>query len=402
MKNGAIIGARALFKEFAFDLTSDVNRLYSEFMPQQEETFMRRTLQLARRGRGKTSPNPMVGAVIARDGVIVGEAYHAAPGQPHAEVLALAKAGRAVKGATLYTNLEPCCHTAKRTPPCTDAIIGSGIQRVVAAMTDPNPMVSGKGFQLLRKAGIEVVEGVLRPEAERLNEIFIKYITTQKPFVILKAAMTLDGRIATRSGSSRWITGEAARLEVHRLRSEVDAVLVGIGTVLIDDPLLTARRRGAKNPIRVVIDPTLKIPLHARMMTSMAEAPILLLTTSRASSGKMKKLKEKGALIELFPQTGGEISFDAILERLGKAGVTSLLIEGGGKVNGLALRANAVDRAIFYIAPKLLCGEDAKGVIAGKSVQALSQAIRLDHLKVKQIGEDIRIEGHIRKGVGAE
>jgi diaminohydroxyphosphoribosylaminopyrimidine deaminase/5-amino-6-(5-phosphoribosylamino)uracil reductase len=364
----------------------------------EDQKWMKRAVQLARRGRGKTSPNPMVGAVVVKRGKAVGEGFHAGPGLPHAEVLALAAAGREAKGATLYTNLEPCCHTAKRTPPCTDALLGSGIRRVVAAMADPNPMVSGKGLQLLRQAGMEVSEGVGRPEAERLNEIFTKYITTQRPFVILKAAMTLDGRIATRSGNSRWISGEAARREVHRLRSEVDAVMVGIGTVLADDPMLTARRKGARDPIRVVIDPSLRTPMTAKIITSIAEAPTLLLTTSKAPASKIRKLKEKGAQIELLPHTRGELAFDAILATLGKAGITSLLIEGGGRVNGMALRAGGVDRVIFYIAPKLLCGEDAKGVVAGRSIPDLSQAIQLDHLEVKRVGEDIRIEGSLRKG----
>lgn len=385
------------FRSEASHLTTVKARLYSYSMTE-DQKWMKRALQLARRGRGKTSPNPMVGAVVVKRGKAVGEGFHAAPGLPHAEVLALARAGKEAEGATLYTNLEPCCHTAKRTPPCTDAILGSGIGRVVAAMTDPNPMVSGKGLHLLRQAGIEVIEGIGRSEAERLNEVFIKYMTTQRPFVILKAAMTLDGRIATRSGTSRWITGEAARREVHRLRSEVDAVMVGVGTVLADDPMLTARRKGARNPIRVVIDPSLRTPSTARMITSITEAPTLLLTTSKAPASKIQRLKEKGAQIELLPHARGEFAFDAILERLGKSGITSLLIEGGGRVNGMALRAGAVDRVIFYIAPKLLCGEDAKGVVAGRSIADLSEAIRLDQVKVKQVGEDIRIEGSLRKG----
>lgn len=363
---------------------------------------MKRALRLAGRRRGRTSPNPMVGAVVVRKGEVVGEGFHSGPGLPHAEVLALEQAGRLAAGATLYINLEPCCHTGKRTPPCTGLLVQSGIRRVVAAMTDPNPMVSGKGFQLLRQAEIEVAEGVLRAKAERLNEIFTKYITTQRPFVVLKAAMTLDGRIATRSGGSRWITGEPARAEVHRLRSEVDAVMVGIGTVLVDDPMLTARRRGAKEPVRIVIDPALRTPLNARIITSIGDAPTLLLTSSKAPAGKLRALKEKGAQIALLPHTKGEFSFDAILERLGKAGITSLLIEGGGKVNGMALRAGGVDRVIFYIAPKLFCGDDAKGVVAGRSIRLLSGAVQLDHLKVRKIGEDIRIEGDVRKGAGNE
>lgn len=366
-------------------------------MVQQDEKFMKRALRLARRGRGKSSPNPMVGAVVVRNGKIVGEGFHSGPGLPHAEALALAAAGARAKGATLYINLEPCCHTAKRTAPCTDAILRSGVGRVVAAMTDPNPMVSGKGFQILRRSGVEVVEGALRSESERLNEVFIKYITTQRPFVILKAAMTLDGRIATRSGASRWITGEAARMEVHRLRSEVDAVLVGIGTVLADDPMLTARIKGVKNPLRVVIDPLLKTPAGARIVTSTAEAPTLFFTGPKAPSRKIVQFKNAGAEIRVMPGAEGVIAFGAILKELGKAGIASLLIEGGGGVNGMALRAGAVDKVIFYIAPMLLCGDDGKSVAVGRSVPALSEAVRLDRMKIRQVGEDLRIEGYVRK-----
>lgn len=358
---------------------------------------MKRALRLARKGRGKTGPNPMVGAVVVRKGVVVGEGYHHGPGRPHAEAVALAEAGARAKGATLYTNLEPCCHTNKRTPPCVDAIVASGVRKVVAAMTDPNPMVAGRGFQLLRRNGIAVVEGLLAPEAERLNEVFAKYITTGRPFVTLKGAMTLDGRIATASGESRWITGEAARKEVHRLRAEVDAVLVGVGTVLADDPVLTARLPGGKNPLRIVIDPSLKTPLQSRLIRSAAETPLLLLTTSAAPARKVEQLKEKGAQIEIMPHRKGEISFDLLLEKLGKGGVTHLLIEGGGGVNGGALRAGAVDRVIFYIAPKLLCGADAKGIVTGRSVATLSQAIRLREWTVKKVGDDLRVEGRIEK-----
>ncbi|MCG3113451.1 MAG: bifunctional diaminohydroxyphosphoribosylaminopyrimidine deaminase/5-amino-6-(5-phosphoribosylamino)uracil reductase RibD [Candidatus Manganitrophus sp. SB1] len=366
-------------------------------MPKTDVDYMKRALRLARKGRGKTSPNPMVGAVIVKNGAVVGEGFHPGPGAPHAEVIALTQAGKRAKGATLYTNLEPCCHTEKRTPPCTDAILKSGLRRVVAAMTDPNPLVSGGGLEQLRKAGMEVTEGVLREEAERLNEVFIKYITTGKPFVILKAAMTLDGRIATAKGSSRWITGEAARLEVHHLRSEVDAVLVGIGTVLADDPMLTARRPGMRNPIRIVIDPDLKIPLKAKLVTSLSEAPTFLITTSSASAEKIRKLEKAGVQVALLPQANGEISFDDIFKRLGKAGITSVLIEGGGRVNGMALRAGVVDKVIFYVAPKLLCGDDARSAVAGKAIPGLGEALLLEEVQVREIGGDFRIEGYLKK-----
>ncbi|MGB3942511.1 MAG: bifunctional diaminohydroxyphosphoribosylaminopyrimidine deaminase/5-amino-6-(5-phosphoribosylamino)uracil reductase RibD [Candidatus Manganitrophaceae bacterium] len=362
---------------------------------------MKRALRLAGRGRGKTAPNPMVGAVVVKSGRIVGEGSHPGPGLPHAEALALAQAGEKAKGATLYINLEPCCHTEKRTPPCTEAILRAGIRRVVAAMADPNPMVSGNGFKILQKKGVEVTEGLLQEEAAQLNEIFIKYITTQRPFVILKSAMTLDGRIAAPNGQSRWITGETARREVHRLRSEVDAVLVGIGTVLADDPMLTARRGGERgkmsNPIRIAIDPHLKIPLKARLATSISEAPTWVITTSDASSTKIGRLEKQGVRIEILPQTRGEIALGLLFERLGKAGVTSLLIEGGGIVNGIALRAGEVDKVILYLAPKLLCGENAKSAVAGPAFASLDTALLLERMTVRKIGDDLRVEGYPKK-----
>lgn len=366
-------------------------------MPKTDVDYMKRALRLARKGRGKTSPNPMVGAVVVKKGAIVGEGFHPGPGAPHAEVVALNQAGKRAKGATLYTNLEPCCHTEKRTPPCADTLLKCGIRRVVAAMTDPNPLVSGRGLELLRKAGVEVTEGVLREEAERLNEVFIKYITTQKPFVILKVAMTLDGRIATAEGSSRWITGEPARLEVHRLRSEVDAVMIGIGTVLADDPMLTARRPGMRNPIRIVIDPNLRIPLKAKLVTSVSEAPTFLIAAASASTEKIRKLEKAGVQVALLPQANKKISFDDIFERLGKAGIASVLIEGGGRVNGMALRGGVVDKVIFYIAPKLLCGEDARSAVAGKAIPSLGDALLLEDVQVRKSGGDLRIEGYLKK-----
>jgi diaminohydroxyphosphoribosylaminopyrimidine deaminase/5-amino-6-(5-phosphoribosylamino)uracil reductase len=344
----------------------------------------------------------MVGAVLVKKGVIVGKGVHAGPGRPHAEILALAQAGRRSKGATLYTNLEPCCHTQKRTPPCTNAVIEGGIQRVVASMADPNPLVSGKGFEALRQAGIEVIEGPMRLEAEQLNEAFIKFMTTQKPYVILKAAMTLDGRIATGKGESRWITGETARKEVHRLREGVDAVMIGVGTLLADDPMLTVHRNRARNPLRVVIDPSLKTPLKARLLTSLEEAETLVFTTSKAPAKKMEKLRTMGVGILSLPLKKGEISFGSILKALGKRGVTSVLVEGGGRVNGIALRSGEVDRVIFYVAPKLLCGEDARGVVGGRSIRHLSAAIKLDHFKIGHVGEDLRIEGYIKQRVRSQ
>ncbi|MFQ5588239.1 MAG: bifunctional diaminohydroxyphosphoribosylaminopyrimidine deaminase/5-amino-6-(5-phosphoribosylamino)uracil reductase RibD [Nitrospiria bacterium] len=359
--------------------------------------YMRRALRLARRGRGKTSPNPMVGAVVVREDRIVGEGYHHAPGSPHAEVLALCAAGEQAKGATLYTTLEPCCHTKKRTPPCTDAIIESGVSRVVLAMEDPNPLVCGKGFERLRKAGIQVTSGLLCSEAEVLNAAFVKYMKTGKPFVTLKAAMTLDGRIATASGESKWISGEKSRREVDRLRAEADGVLVGIGTVLADDPMLCLKKVKGKNPLRIVIDPELKMPPQAKLVTTAADTPTLLLTTAKAPSDRIEQMKSSGVRVDILPEAADMIPFETVLTHLGKMGMTHLLIEGGGGVNGAALRSGGVDRVIFYIAPRLLCGDDAVSVVSGGAIPNLSAALSLENVKLGRMGEDIRIEGKIRK-----
>ncbi len=364
---------------------------------------MRRALALAKRGIGKTSPNPMVGAVIVGKGRLIAEGYHHGPGTPHAEAIALALAGqlakghRVLRGATLYTNLEPCCHTEKRTPPCTNAILKSGIARVVVGMKDPNSAVNGKGLQILSDAGIIVQVGLLQDAAEALNEGYTKWITTGRPFVILKAAMTLDGNIATKTGASRWITGEKARGEVHRLRSLVDAVLVGIGTVLADDPMLISNLKGRKNPLRVVIDPKLTTPLSARLMTSLETAPTLILADDSASVKKQRQIEQLGATVQRFRHQKEGISFDTILKMLGEMGICNLLIEGGGNVNGRALREGAVDRVIFYIAPKFLAGDDATSVVSGKALSLLSQAILLQDIKISTVGEDICISGMVRK-----
>ncbi len=382
---------------------------------QEDQYYLRRTLLLAKKGEGKTSPNPMVGSVVVRplklsaqtksgrQTKIVGEGYHKGPGHPHAEVVALIKAGRLARGGTLYTNLEPCCHTDKRTPPCTNAIIESDIARVVIAMKDPNPKVNGKGIAQLRDAGIAVTLGILETEARQLNELFVKYMTTKKPFVILKAAMTLDGKIATKSGESHWISGPAAREEVHQLRSQVDAVLVGIGTVLADNPLLTARdigdlRSGAgKNPLRVVIDPDLKISLTAKLVATIKEAPTLILTRVPVSNKKLGQLQEMGVWVERLPAQKGLFDWKIILQMLGRMGVTSLLIEGGGFVNGQVLREGVVDKVIFYIAPRLLCGSDAQSITGGKAIGSLTDAVRLYDLKCTPVGDDFRIEGYLKK-----
>lgn len=339
----------------------------------------------------------MVGAVVVRDDAVAGEGYHHAVGEPHAEVLALAVAGARAKGATLYTTLEPCCHTKKRTGPCTDVIIQSGITRVVSAIKDPNPMVFGKGFEMLQQAGIEVVHGLLQTEAAQLNEVFIKCMSTGMPFVTLKAAMTLDGRIATASGASKWITGEKARKEVDHLRAEADGVLVGIGTVRTDDPMLNLRTVKGVHPMRIVIDPMLNIPLSSKLVTTALVTPTLVLTTNKAALERIAFLSTAGVRVTVLPEQNGMILFEDILNHLGKIGITHLLIEGGAGVNGMALRSALVDRVIMYISPRFLCGSDALGVVTGKAMSHLDAAIALEHVKVRRVGGDIRVEGRLRK-----
>ena len=361
----------------------------------QDEVHMQRAIRLAQRGRGRTSPNPQVGAVVVRDNRVVGEGYHAGPGSPHAEVVALAAAGSRAAGATLYTTLEPCCHTDKRTPPCTEALIRSGIRRVVSAMRDPNPQVVGKGIRTLRRAGIEVDEGARHAQAVRLNRPYVKWITTGQPYVTLKAAMTLDGRIATRTGESQWITSEASRRDARRLRAESDAILTGVGTILADNPHLTVRRPGLRNPLRVILDPSLRTPLKAHVVAPCADAATLFIATDQAAEGKIKRLRARGAEVEILSASKGRIAFAEILNVLGRRNLASVLIEGGGVVNGLALRSGCVDRVVFYMAPLLLCGEDAHGVFAGQAVVDLAHATSLSDVTIKKIGLDLRVEGLI-------
>jgi diaminohydroxyphosphoribosylaminopyrimidine deaminase/5-amino-6-(5-phosphoribosylamino)uracil reductase len=360
-----------------------------------DATFMKRALSLAAKGKGRTSPNPMVGAVIVRHGHIVGEAYHRQPGEPHAEILALHQAGPRARGGVLYVTLEPCCHTNKRTPPCVPLLIQSGLARVCVAMVDPNPQVNGRGIHALKKANLPVSVGVLENEARHLNEVYGYWITSGRPFVILKGAMTLDGKIATSTGESRWITGEPARQDAHRLRSQVDAVMVGAGTVLADDPELSARgkksttrERVGRQPVRVVLDSHLRIPLHSKILQWVGEQPTILCTTRQASPQKIKLLRERGVQIRVFPAQAGMVSLKACLSRLGKEGLTSLLLEGGSTVNASALQQGLVNQVKLYMAPTLLGGQDAKGLLGGRSPKNLDRAWPLTNCEFKKLGND--------------
>lgn len=357
--------------------------------PMDKVFYMKSCLRLASKAEGRTSPNPMVGAVVVKGGRIIAGDFHKKAGAPHAEALALKKAGSAAQGAMLYVSLEPCCHTEKRTPPCTRAIIDSGIKRVVIAMLDPNPKVSGRGVTELRQAGIDVEVGVLENEARALNEAYIKYITQGKPFVIMKIAMTMDGKIATPEGKSKWITSEKARLLVHKLRSRVDAILTAIGTVKADDPELTVRIGASEShfhPIRVVIDPELEIPLNAQIL----KTPPLTIIVTKRENNKAKNLEKSGIKVIKYK---GKLELNWLMEELARMGVMSILIEGGSSLTAHALKDGIVDRVMFFIAPKIIGGKDSYPAVGGKTFRGLNEAYIIKDMKIRQVGEDILVEG---------
>jgi len=362
--------------------------------------FMQQALELAARGRGYTSPNPMVGAVVVQDGKVVGKGYHHAAGEAHAEVNAIDDAGSKARNATIFVTLEPCNHFG-RTPPCTEKILAAGLKKVVVAMRDPNPGVRGGGMQYLRKKGLDVVSGICEAEARQLNEVFIKYIQTQKPFVILKCAATLDGQIATRTGDSKWVTGKLARMHVHAVRNIVDAIMVGVGTVRQDDPSLTTRLEKGKgrDPHRVILDTRLLTPVSARLLhqTSVAETYIAAGPVSAADDLLKRKtaLEAAGAKIVTTPLKEGHVDLDVLMEKLGEAGITSLLIEGGGQVIGSALAAGIVDKVMFFYAPKILGGNDGVSICSGRGPDLMKDCVTLKDTRVERFGEDILVEGYI-------
>ncbi|MGQ0571384.1 MAG: bifunctional diaminohydroxyphosphoribosylaminopyrimidine deaminase/5-amino-6-(5-phosphoribosylamino)uracil reductase RibD [Armatimonadota bacterium] len=367
--------------------------------------LMEEALALARRAAGRTSPNPLVGAVIVADGQIVGRGFHAQAGEAHAEVLALRDAGARARAGTLYVTLEPCNHLGRRGP-CTEAVIGAGIRRVVVAMVDPDTQVNGRGIDRLRNAGIDVEVGVLEARARRLNEFFIKHRTTGLPFVTLKWAMSLDGKIATRRGSATAITDEEARRYAHGLRNLYDAVLVGAGTVLADDPQLTCRLAEidgtpGRNPLRVVVDSRLRTPPAAHVATGVAEAPTLIVTTEAALPERIDAMR--GAGVEVFIQElrEGPVDLRAVMQELGRRGVLSVLVEGGGTVNASLLSAGLVDKVIALIAPRLIGGAqaptpvDGSGVIASANgAKGAARGLRLCDVRVHALGNDVAIEGY--------
>ncbi len=358
-------------------------------------TYMQRALALARGGIGFVSPNPLVGCVIVKDGRVVGEGYHRRFGGPHAEVHALREAGAQVHKAVLYVNLEPCCHTDE-TPPCIEAILQAGIGRVVVAVPDPNPLVSGGGLARLREAGVAVTTGVCEAEGRRLNEAFLHYITTQRPFITLKCAITLDGKIATHTGASRWITGAPAREAVHHMRHATDALLVGVGTVLQDNPLLTTRLPHGEgvNPLRVVADSTLRLPLTAQLTTVSAACRTLVATTPWASATKQRQLEERGVEILRLQAYDGRVDVNALFHALGARGIASLLVEGGATLSATLVQQRLVQKVVMFVAPKII-GGDGMSVIGACGVDTMEQAIILHNMTSHQVGNDLMLEAYL-------
>lgn len=358
-----------------------------------EVRLMRRALALAARARGDVNHYPMVGAVVVKHGRVIGEGWFPKPGEPHAEVHAIRASGSAARGATIVLNLEPCSHFG-RTPPCADAVIAAGIKRVVAGMTDPNPLVAGQGFKKLEAAGIEVVTGVLEDECLDFNRVFVKFITTRRPYVILKAGMTLDGKIAAASGDSKWVTGEAARAMVHRLRDEYQAVMVGAGTVRADDCALTARAGKRRHPRPVVVTSALEIDLKSQVMKTPAEGGPLLFCTRAAEAARIKKFKAAGAEVVIVKKDrAGRADLHAVMAELGERKIASLLVEGGSGLHGALIEARLVDEVVLFIAPKILGG--GIPVTGGQGPRLVADGLALGPMKVKKIGDDLLVSARV-------
>ena len=367
-----------------------------------EKQFMRRAIQLAAQGEGKTRPNPLVGAVVVKDGRIIGEGYHTKYGSLHAEREALAdcrRRGENPEGADIYVTLEPCCHTGKQ-PPCTEALVDSGVGRVIIGSADPNPLVAGKGIEFLRQHGIQVETGFLKEECDVLNPIFFHYITTRKPYVALKYAMTADGRIATVDGASKWITGEEARHHAHSLRNRYASILVGFNTVHADDPMLNCRLPGGVNPLRIVLDSSLRIPLECRLVQTACDIPLLVVCGAfyhPAMTEKKEALEKLGAEVLSLPGKDQRTDIKALVDELGRRGIDSLLIEGGSQVHYSALSAGIVNHIYSYIAPKIFGGERALGPVSGEGVHQVADAFQLCRKGTQILGDDILIEYEVSK-----
>lgn len=357
---------------------------------------MKLALELAANAKGRTSPNPLVGAVVVKDNRVVGCGWHRKAGTPHAEVHALRQAGELAKGADVYVSLEPCSHYGK-TPPCAKALVEAGVNNVYAAMLDPNPKVAGNGFKILQAAGIHVEYGFLEDEARKLNEVFLKWIMHKQPFVVMKAAMTLDGKIATVNGQSKWITNETSRAYGYKLRDIYDGILVGINTVIADDPALTSRVEGGKNPIRIVVDSTLKIPLTTNLLHD-KKAPVIVATTKLASAEKVAQLQQLGVEVLIIDTDEvNRVDMTKLMQVLGQKNICSILVEGGAEIHGSLVEHKLIDKVYFFIAPKLVGGKNAKTPVAGNGISNLAEAIALQDITTENLAGDILITGTVKK-----
>ncbi len=362
--------------------------------PEHDAIHMQRALDLAAKALGRTSPNPAVGAVIVRDGQVIGEGFHRRAGLPHGEIEALRRVHGSAEGATLYVNLEPCSHHG-RTPPCADAVIRAGFKRVVVGMVDPNPLVRGRGIRRLRRAGIEVQAGVLRERCERINEDFAMLIQQGRPLVTLKLAASLDGRIATASGDSQWISGELSRRLVHEMRNRVDAIMVGATTVRTDDPQLTCRLRGGRDPLRIVVDGRLSIAPTARVCTQESTAKTLVVTTeAQVKSQKQKAFAQHGVEVLGFPGNRGQVQLLPVLHELGRRGLKSVMIEGGGHLAAAALKEGVVDKVLFFYGPKLLGGE-GRPMVGPLGIDRVAAGLKLHTIELHRLQDDVLVTGYI-------
>lgn len=364
-----------------------------------ERKYMERAIELAQKGQGWANPNPMVGAVIVKNGTIIGEGFHAKCGELHAERRAIAALTESAQGAVMYVTLEPCCHYG-RTPPCTQAILEQKIAKVVIGSRDPNPKVAGKGAKTLRDAGVEVEEDFMREECDRLNRIFFHYIVSRTPYVVMKYAMTADGKIATRTGASRWITGERARSLVHEMRHNYMGIMAGIGTVLADDPMLNVRLEGKRSPVRIICDSRLRIPVNSRICQTAQEYRTIIACGVEKESVREKAahLVEAGIEVVSLPDGDGKVDLKKLMQYLGDQGIDSVFLEGGAQLNDSALRAGIVKEVKLFMAAKLFGGADAKGPVAGIGAETPDQAVRLELEDLSVIGEDVLMEYRVKDG----
>ena len=364
---------------------------------EQDRQYMKMALELAQKGMGFTAPNPMVGAVIVKNGRIIGQGYHRKYGGLHAEREALAACTEEPKGASIYVTLEPCCHYGKQ-PPCVNAILEAGIRRVIIGSSDPNPLVAGKGIRILKDHGIEVTENILKEECDKLNEAFFYYIQNKKPYVVMKYAMTMDGKIAAYTGESKWVTGEAARIHVQEQRLKYTGIMVGVGTVLADDPMLTCRLENSRNPVRIICDSHLRTPLTSKIVRTAKTIPTILASSSKDQQ-KIKNYEEMGCQVLYVPEKNGHIDLNRLMELLGAAKIDSILLEGGGSLNWSALESGIVQKVQTYIAPKLFGGEEAKTPVEGKGFPDPASAVLLKNSEIIRLGDDFLIESEVKRNV---